>query len=136
MLRGDPTVPSPPPDTARAAAALAYLCEHLAEIRATLGDVGTDASTPLQRLLAALRAGRSEDIASALTAVHTALRVAGDAPGIFGHTRGLEALGVHSFEIVYRCPLRVCNGRGEAEAAIDPPRCAVNGQPLRRERLA
>ncbi|MGW5381070.1 hypothetical protein [Nocardia sp. NPDC003963] len=129
-------MPALPPDPARAAAASAYLCEHLAEIRDTLDDAGTDTSTPLQRLLVALQAGRSEDIGPALNAVHTALRVAGDAPGIFGHTRGPAAVGVQSFEIVYRCPLRVCNGRGDTGAALDPPRCAVSGEPLRRERLA
>ncbi|WP_280423368.1 hypothetical protein [Nocardia carnea] len=125
-----------PPDTARATAALAYLCEHLAEISGTLGDDGTDTSTPLQQLLGAVRSSRSVDIAPALHAVHTALRVAGDAPGIFGHTRSLEALGVHSFEVVYRCPLQVCVGRGDAGTGAEPPRCAVSGQPLRRERLA
>ncbi|NUP28333.1 MAG: hypothetical protein HOQ44_16870 [Nocardia sp.] len=125
-----------PSDTARATAALAYLCDHLAEIRATLGDTGTDGATPLQRLLTAVHAGRSEDIGPAQNAVHTALRVAGDAPGIFGHTRSLEAVGVHSFEIAYRCPLQVCNGRGDAGAVIDAPQCAVSGRPLLRERLA
>ncbi|MBF6195008.1 hypothetical protein [Nocardia implantans] len=115
---------------------MAYLCGHLQEIRSTLGDDETDASTPLRKLLDAVRSGSGADIATTLDAVHAALRTVGDARGIYGHHRGLTPVGVHSIEVVYRCPLERCDGRGRDEVDADPPHCAISGQELRRERLS
>ncbi|MFI9636446.1 hypothetical protein ACIHAX_27510 [Nocardia sp. NPDC051929] len=124
----------PSQDATRVTAGLAYLCGHLQEIRGTLGDDGTDTSTPLHKLLSSVRSGDGAGIAAALDAVHTALRAAGDARGLYGHHRGLVPVGVHSIEVVYRCPLERCDGRDDVDA--EPPRCAVSGRELRRERLS
>ncbi|MGK8486979.1 hypothetical protein [Nocardia asiatica] len=42
---------------------------------------------------------------------------------------------MRSIEVVYRCPLERCDGRGRDEVGVDPPLCAISGQELRRERL-
>ncbi|GAB7186770.1 hypothetical protein ATKI12_6601 [Kitasatospora sp. Ki12] len=121
----------------RIAAGLAYVCGHLDEIRATLGDDGTDASAPLPRLLTAIQASPRQDVANLLDALHAAVQAAGDAPGVYGQAdlRGIDAVGVESLEIVYRCPLRVCSGRDESELTQFPPRCSISGQELPRESL-
>lgn len=121
----------PSPDTARVSAGLAYLCGHLEEIRDTLGD----ASAPSE-LLTTLGSGSPEEIATALNTLHAALRGAGDARGIYGHQRELTPVGVHSLEIVYRCPLQRCDGRAADEVDDDQPRCAISGRELVRERLS
>ncbi|MFE0135761.1 hypothetical protein ACFWY6_29940 [Streptomyces sp. NPDC059037] len=105
------------------------------EIHGTLGAGGSEASAPLQRLLAAVRAG--QDVTDLLDAVHAAVQAAGDALGVYGQAghRGLDAVGVESLEIVYRCPLRVCSGWDESDAPQFPPRCSISGQELPREYL-
>ncbi|GLV99151.1 hypothetical protein ADK52_12170 [Streptomyces sp. WM6372] len=122
---------------ARTAAGLAYVCGNLAELRGTLG---ADPSGPLPRLEAVIRTGPAQggpDLAALLDDVHSALQVAGDALGVYGQSdfRGVDAAGVESLEIVYRCPLRVCNGRDEDEITEFPARCSVSGRELPREAL-
>jgi hypothetical protein len=88
----------------------------------------------LPRLLTAVQAG--QDLVDLLDAVHAAVQAAGDARGVYGQARrGVDAVGVESLEIVYRCPLRVCSGRDEAEVTELPPRCSISGQELPREPL-
>lgn len=131
-------------EAARVHAGLAYVCGHLMEFRETLGDDGTSVSTPLSKLVAALQPGSNSptrpgqsDIAALLDMVHKAVRKAGDPQGIFGSAirQGINAVGVESLEIVYRCPLLYCAGRTGAEVTEFPPRCQVSGEELIRERL-
>jgi hypothetical protein len=123
-------------DAGRVAAGLAYLCGHLEDLRSILGDDGTDVGMPLHHLLAVVRSGTPSDIGAALDAVHTALQAAGDARGLYGHHRDPAPIGVHHLEIVYRCPLARCTGRAADEVDGDPPRCALTGRELLRERLS
>ena len=126
----------PLPDAERVTAGLAYLCRHLQEIRSTLGDEETDPATPLRKLLDMVSVGRTPDLADALSAVHDALRAAGDARGVYGNHRSLVPVGVRNLEIVYRCPLARCDGRTGDDIGDDPPTCAISGQELLRERLS
>jgi len=117
----------------------------LEELRETLGDEGEDASTPLSQLLTALRLGRSPlaslldqpDTAALLDVVHKAIRNAGDLQGVLGPAvrQGMDAAGVESLEIVYRCPLHYCVGRTSADVTEFPPHCKISGKELIRERL-
>ena len=133
-------------ESLQAAVGLAYVCANLQEIRSLFGDEGAGPAAPLPRLLAALQAlpgsggqeASKEQIPELLSEVHTALQAQGDALGVFGHSgrvRGLDAAGVESLEIVYRCPLKVCTGRDEAESSQFPPRCSISQAELMRERL-
>ncbi|MGV9633337.1 hypothetical protein ACWDO0_04095 [Nocardia rhamnosiphila] len=123
-------------DAGRIAAGLAYLCEHLEDIRSVLEDDGSDHGTPLNRLLAVVHSDGVTDLGVALDAVHTALQAGGDARGLYGHHRAATPIGVHHLEIVYRCPLARCTGRTAAEVHDDPPRCALTERELLRERLS
>jgi hypothetical protein len=123
---------TPPREIARAAAALAYVCEHLADIRSTLGDN----SASLRRLLETAQTAPPQDLGVAVAAVHHDLRAAGDTRGLFGHLRGIEPLGLRSFHIIYRCPLARCTGRDGNQVNEHLPHCTLSGQPLERERLA
>ncbi len=127
------------------AARVSYVCAHLDELRVTLGDDGTDSSTPLAQLLTALRVipGQGDqadrpDLLQLLDAVDKAVRRAGDAWGTYGPADryGGDAVGVQSVAIVYRCPLRQCIGRSDAEVTSFPPRCEISGRDLLRERLS
>ncbi|MFF0490936.1 hypothetical protein ACFYTQ_18105 [Nocardia sp. NPDC004068] len=123
----------PSQDAGRVAAGLAYLCGHLADVRETLGEDGNE---PLRRLLEVVRSGEAADVGPALDAVHSALRSAGDARGLYGNQRGIGPVGVRHLEVVYRCPLGRCTGRAAGEIDEDSPRCAVAGRELLRERLS
>ncbi|MFG1798343.1 hypothetical protein [Nocardia sp. NPDC049149] len=114
---------------------MAYVCRALDEIRSTLGDDGTDPSTPLQRLLAAVHNGDEPTMAVCLDEVHNALQAAADALGIYGNVRNFQVLGVQGLEVVYRCPIKRCHGRTSAEVDSEPPLCSVNGQELNRDLL-
>ncbi|MGI5170233.1 hypothetical protein ACQEU3_38355 [Spirillospora sp. CA-253888] len=134
---------------------LAYVCSHLDQVRAALGEAvpavgageGVDALMRMSALLGdqqkpdhrdrdGMTAFRQE-VAELLDTVHTALQVRGDALGIYGHeTRGgIDAVGVERFDIVYRCPLQMCLGRDETEVSQVSPRCSISGQALIRQRL-
>ncbi|MGQ4380274.1 hypothetical protein ACN6K9_003646 [Streptomyces sp. SAS_267] len=126
--------------SARVAAGLAYVCGNLDDLTAVLGTA--DPSGPLPQLTAALRAlpgqnGPGQDLADLLNQVHVALQAAGDASGAYGQTdfRGVDVAGAESLEIVYRCPIRVCRGRDEAEIATFPAHCSISGRELPREIL-
>ncbi|WP_063057494.1 hypothetical protein [Nocardia sienata] len=123
-------------DAGRVAAGLAYLCGHLEDIRSVLGDDGADPGSPLNRLLAVVRSGSATGFGVALEAVHTALQARGDARGLYGHHRSATPIGVRHLEVVYRCPLARCMGRTADEVHDDPPRCALTGRELLRERLS
>ena len=114
---------------------LAYVCGHLDEISAVLGEVPDgDGQEALKRLMSALHG--SGDIAGPLAEVHHALLRAGDALGVYGHVRGLRNLtlaGIEDstpLEIVYRCPAGRCP-RTVPGSAAPPPRCGILGQELR-----
>ncbi|WP_084508408.1 hypothetical protein [Nocardia pseudovaccinii] len=101
-----------------------------------LGDDGTDTGTPLHHLLAIVHSSTTSNVGAALDAVHAALQARGDARGLYGHHRSAAAIGVHRLEVVYRCPLARCAGRAADEVHDDPPRCALTGRELLRERLS
>ncbi|WP_369214222.1 hypothetical protein [Streptomyces flavofungini] len=128
-------------DRQRQEAALAYVCGHLTEIRETLGEQGQE---PLRRLEAALGSASGsalgadtaeEDLPAILDALHRALQRAGDAPGVYGYRHPFSAAGLSSLQITYRCPMQRCAGFSRREVTEFPPRCAISGRQLPRERL-
>jgi len=136
---------TPADAAARTAAGLAYVCAHLDDLQAILRGDGADPPVPLRQLLAAVRSGpqtprvreQQPALADLLDAVHEAVQAAGDSWGVYGYyeQRGIGAVGIEPLEVVYRCPLRLCLGRGEDEITALPARCAISGQELRPERL-
>jgi hypothetical protein len=130
----------PSADAIRAANGLAYVCGHLEQLRKLLNDDGADPSTPLGQLLNALQSGEAEpDLSALLDSVDTAARQAGDAFGVYGFltTRRGGVSGMETLQIVFRCPLRRCAGRGASQVRGSTPVCAISPQrlPLDRERL-
>jgi len=118
---------------------LAYVCAHLDEISAALSDdaVGNDGTVALERLRSALRG--DGDLAGPLGDIHHAMLRAGDALGVYGHSRRVfqPLPGVdrdQPLEVVYRCPVGRCP-RADPGPAVTPPRCGFTGETLRRERL-
>ncbi|TDB91942.1 hypothetical protein E1264_00290 [Actinomadura sp. KC216] len=133
-------------ESSQVEAGLAYVCANFGEIRALLEDEGAGETMPLSQLKAALqdrqkpdRQGPSrEHVPELLNAVHLAVQARGDVLGVFGYggfRSVMGADGVESLEIVYRCPLKACAGRDEAEVSEFPPRCSISGVALVREPL-
>ncbi len=125
--------------------ALAWVCAKEPQIRARLEGAGADTS-PLDRLTAAVRDGG--EVAELLDELHTALQQAGDALGVFGHTRRGEVffclarpVGMgdpRPVEVVFLCPRGSCSRRWRPDPAALPsplPRCLLHGEPLRWGRL-
>ncbi|GIH48422.1 hypothetical protein SAMN05421833_111148 [Microbispora rosea] len=119
----------------RTAAAIGYVCGHLADIREhleALGDTG-----PLDRLLAAVRSG--EEAAGPLDWLHEALVAGGDVLGVYGNAgRGLRPLSVgpDPGEFVFLCPRRRCvRYRWPSPESGAAPCCEIDGTPMTRERL-
>ncbi|GAA2645228.1 hypothetical protein GCM10010399_93870 [Dactylosporangium fulvum] len=121
----------------RTASAIAFVCTHLADLRAQLtrlGDTG-----PLEQLLARLAAG--DDPAAALDRLHDTLLAGGDVLGVYGS--GTRSWSVHvagagttaPAETLYVCPLRRCARYRWADAGGTAPACTIGGAPMRRERL-
>ncbi len=141
--------------TVRRANAVAYVCQNLELLRAQLldGQLGDD--EPLERVLAAVRSGGNVD--GALEHLHLLLQADGDARGVHGlldgegGSRGLgggEPPGGHGLyqvtglsrgagpaDIVYLCPAHRCTRSWAPHPGVPLPRCAITGQPLRRDRL-
>jgi hypothetical protein len=118
------------------AVGLANVCGHLDELRQLLNDDDNDETSPVSRLLAAVRARKPQQVvADLLDELNEAVQDAGDMVGIFGFdvNRGDDA-GLDALEIVFRCPLARCAGRADADrqlfCALSPARL-----PLLRERL-
>src|SRR5205823_12853286 len=87
--------PVPPSFPTRRSSDLA----HLGELRVTLDDDGSGDSTPLQRLMAAIR-GSHPSITGLLNDLHEAVRAAGDGAGVYGHTgRSGAEIGEHTSEL-------------------------------------
>jgi hypothetical protein len=126
-------------DGIRIAAGLAYVCGHLAELRDDLHDDGSDAASPLRRLVTAMQSDPFDPVgvAGLVETLHIAVvRATGDPWGIIGHAnRHGTVAGVAQIEIVYRCPLGRCAGRLRDEVT-GPARCAISGRELLRERLS
>jgi hypothetical protein len=122
---------------------IAYVCEHLVEIRSRLARVG-GAST-LERFLEDLRA--DSDVSALLDEIHFALQAGRDPLGVYGHTISSgprrSASGSRSpglgvpvpAESVYLCPGGRCNRWWLPDERPTPPECEVYGQQLRRDRL-
>lgn len=120
--------------------AMAYVCGHLDDIRTAL-----DRTDVLEEVLVAVDAGRDAAVDESLQRLHTALQVAGDALGIYGNlpgaARGLWPIGVgrqsavRPDEVVYLCPANTCSRYWWPRDHTAPPRCALHGQALRRDRL-
>jgi hypothetical protein len=125
---------------------IAYVCDSLAAIRARLESDGDP--LVLDRLLAALRSGK--DPAGPLEELNTALQAAGDALGVYGHTRGdygntrgdygpgASPHGIgppRPAEVLYLCPGRRCSRYWLPDPSAAVPRCTLEGEPLRAERL-
>ena len=126
--------------TEQVADAIAYVCENLAQLRATLNHGPVDGPRQFDELLAALRSG--SDPVDLLEAVHRALRRAQDAVGVFGRNRDasmttLAGIRDHPREPVLLCP-RVSHpcARYAWPDRGDLPLCAVTDAPLRRTTLA
>lgn len=114
---------------------IAYVCAEFQGLHAGLEAHSTEGAAPLERLLAALRAGA--DPTAPLEALHEALLAAGDAAGIHGQTRGLHPIGVGAAtpdEWVLLCPTGQCSRHAWPD---DPeaPHCRIGDLPLRREPL-
>ncbi|MFH8659175.1 hypothetical protein [Streptomyces afghaniensis] len=127
----------------RTAEGIAAVCAHVEEIRADLRDGSHGDAGPLERVLAAARAG--EDIADLLDALHIALQADGDALGLNGYadgggagTRGIRAAGISAAdpgETVYLCPGGRCVRYWWPSGDTPVPRCAISGDVLRRDWL-
>jgi hypothetical protein len=123
------------------ATGLAYVCDQLAYLRRTLGDDGSDPSTPLAQLTAALESAAPRasqaDLAGLLAKVHQAVREKGDSLGAYGPgtVRGTTSSGMEALQIVFRCPLRQCLGKPADRVSGPEPVCAISQKPLIRERL-
>lgn len=120
----------------RVAAALAYVCEHFQEVEELLGaDRPDDSDVMLLRRLVEV-AITGQDVTELLRELHDALVSRGDATGVFGQrTRGYTVVGVERLEIVYRCPIRRCQGRQRVQVGASSSRCELAGRELLRERL-
>lgn len=120
-------------------AALAYVCEHLHELRRYVHDTEADpdAGEPqlLDELIDALATGRP--VTPVLDAIDAALRRAGDALGLYHGQRSVQLPGIQPRMpggTLYLCPSRQCDRSTWAQ--LGPvPRCAFSGRPLREERL-
>jgi hypothetical protein len=125
----DPTDPT--------AAAIGYVCGHLADLRAQLEYVG--AVGALEDLLAAVRAG-TKDVSAELDRLHDAVLAAGDALGVYqggSRTAGLKPAGIAAgapAEAMFLCPHRRCTRFRWPEEG-SPPVCGIDGTPMVRERL-
>ncbi len=122
--------------TSRTAAAVGYVCEHVADIQQLLAELGD--TTPVERVLAAVRAG--EDVAGPLDRLHKILQANGDALGVYGdHARSaLRPAGLAPpapFEIVLLCPHRRCTRYRWPDPDGGTPVCGIDGTPMARERL-
>lgn len=121
--------------------AIAYVCENIGHIRATLNRGPAEGRREFDELLAVLRDG--SDPADLLEAVHRALRRAQDAVGVFGRTRDPSMVRLAGIphdrprEPVLLCPRadHPC-ARYAWPSGGDTPVCAVTDAPLRRATLA
>jgi hypothetical protein len=127
--------------TEQVADAIAYVCENIAHIRATLNRGPADGLRQFDELLAALCGGT--DPVDLLETVHRTLRRAQDAVGVFGRNRDASMTTLAGIqrdrprEPVLLCP-RVGHpcARYAWPARGDIPLCAVTDAPLRRATLA
>ncbi|MFE3152822.1 hypothetical protein ACFXJ6_40320 [Streptomyces sp. NPDC059218] len=122
---------------------LAAVCEQLDDIRRDLrsGPGGDDG--PVERVLAAARAGA--DVADALDGLHAVLQAGGDPWGLDGYAddgpglRGIWPEGItrpSPGEHVYLCPADRCTRFWWPRRATEPvPECRMSGATLRRKRL-
>jgi hypothetical protein len=114
---------------------IAYVCTQLDRMREDLQAYGPQGAEPLERVVAAVRAG--QDPTAPLDALHEALLFAGDATGVRGQGRGLFPIGVGAQRPdgwLLLCPTGQC-ARYAWPDAQEPSGCRITGQPLRRERL-
>ncbi|WP_392675827.1 hypothetical protein [Streptomyces sp. LN785] len=129
----------------RRAAALAYICAHLEQVRDDLRTGAGGDEGPLDQLLAAI--GNGENLTDPLDLLHARLQADGDAAGIYGHTgnvavtRNLRPAGVDragltgAAETVYLCSAARCARFEWPQPATPIPQCRISGETLRRERL-
>ncbi|WP_405866520.1 MULTISPECIES: hypothetical protein [unclassified Streptomyces] len=121
------------------AVGLAYVCEHVDQVRTTLEQGPADGPARLDELVAALRAG--EDPTALLDVVHRALREAQDALGVFGRTRAssmLTSAGIAAgapYEPILLCPRSAHPCARYAWPGNGSRVCRVSGESLRRSTL-
>lgn len=130
-------------------AVLAYVCEHIDEVRQDLAeaalDQGAGATVLLEELDVAFAAGRP--VGAILDAIHAVLLDAGDVLGLYGRfdpdhrgqPSGLTLTGLvigppEADEIVLLCPSGRCR-RSSWRTQGHVPRCAFTDQVLREDRL-
>jgi hypothetical protein len=128
----------PAASSERTAAAVGYVCGHLADIRdhlEHLGDTGT-----LDRLLAAVQA--DDELTGPLDRLHETLLAGGDVLGVYGSTGrsgGPRPAGIADpvpAEAVFLCPHRRCSRYHWPSPGKDAaPACDIDGTPMVRERL-
>lgn len=130
------SIPAEGPD--RTAAAVGYVCGHIADIRdhlEQLGDTG-----PLDRLLAAARAG--DELTGTLDDLHETLLAGGDVLGVYGNAArsgGPRPTGIADpvpAETVFLCPHRRCSRyRWPSPGGGAAPACDIDGTAMVPERL-
>ncbi|GAA2025809.1 hypothetical protein GCM10009839_25070 [Catenulispora yoronensis] len=113
--------------------AVDYVCRYVEQVRAVLAAEGS--AGVLDVVISALQNG--EDPRASLEDLHRALRVAGDALGIYGHARGLTPAGVDRYarpEAVFLCPRNEypCARFAWPSSGVIP-RCKISDEPLRRD---
>lgn len=119
--------------------AVDYVCGHLRQVRAALA-AGSGAN-PLDAVIGDIREGC--DPRPSLEKLHRALRIAGDALGVYGHVRNLTVAGVDRFarpDTVFLCPREAypcARFKWPSSGAPSPtdaaPRCEITGEPLHRD---
>ncbi|WP_406160201.1 hypothetical protein OG298_24280 [Streptomyces sp. NBC_01005] len=97
-----------------------------------------EAHAAAESAVALLRSGAdAADLETAYDALDRALRRAGLANGLLGRARSVRAPGVRTHLKVAVCPGPVRCGRLERAGDFRPaPPCAVNGERMRKARLA
>jgi hypothetical protein len=121
--------------------ALAYVCSHLAYLRALLPD--GDAAVALHDLVRSVTSAdpSGRDLRRRLDALHRKVQAAGDGLGVWGHAadtrRDLNLPGVSSgpFEPLYLCPIGRCSGRQVDQTTVFPLVCEITGRELDQDVL-
>ncbi|NUR57766.1 MAG: hypothetical protein HOV87_03545 [Catenulispora sp.] len=130
-------------------AALAYVCEHMDEVREDLAEAGQGSGSGATVLLEELNVafGAGQPVGAILDAIHTVLLDAGDVLGLYGRfdpdhrgqpsgltVAGLSVRPPEADEVVLLCPSERCT-RSSWPMRGQVPRCAFTDEALREDRL-
>ncbi len=122
---------------------LTFVCSGVEDIRRRLCNHPAGDDTVLEDVLTAVRDGG--EMAGPVDTLHRVLQALGDAQGLYaysdnGHTadRGVHPAGAdreRPAEPVYLCPAGRCARFWWPQGPAPVPRCEINGDALRRDRL-